>query len=503
MRIAIICDVHMPENRDSSQCAFLLRAVEQMKADNIKTVIALGDVTSYGEYDAAQFYNELVKDFDSYFLLGNAEIRNPNTAGAFLASAKNIDITAENRRILGINTPYGDITDEDRERLCSMHGGDIVLMHHGPHIINEDSRTFIKKLAEEKSITIIHAHSHKKFDYKIGESRIIGLRALDPDKSIGDFPCITYVDIMENEILTEERCFGVPRSTLSDVRDYFGLSCVDNHKDVEYAIKNKVPYIELRCNGGDWFPDMSLIPKLEEWRKVTKGYLSIHMPNLRWKDGTVSGEDKWIQAVAYAIKTGANSLTMHPPRVKKADMPDGTDVWNRFVALYAYAVKNVGCDVKAGIENLHMSDSEQSSRVNPDELHFGYTPEEVTSWIDAVNNALGIKGRVGHILDVGHARNNGDYASIYPSSRWYEIMGNKTVAYHIHQVTPTENGALNHNAIENWFGPLISYVSFFHCWGNGTLNHVPVFLEVQGSENFEKSIKAFERILESCRGDIC
>ena len=51
---------------------------------------------------------------------------------------------------MGINTPYGDIRDEDRAWLSSMSNGDIALMHHGPHIINEDSRSFIKKLAERE-----------------------------------------------------------------------------------------------------------------------------------------------------------------------------------------------------------------------------------------------------------------------------------------------------------------------------------------------------------------
>ena len=73
--------------------------------------------------------------------------------------------------------------------------------------------------------------------------------------------------------------------------------------------------------------------------------------------------------------------------------------------------------------------------------------------------------RVGHVLDVGHARNNGYLASVYPVGRWYELMGERTVAYHIHQVVRSENGLKNHRPIENWFGPMISYVSFFLCMG--------------------------------------
>ena len=130
-----------------------------------------------------------------------------------------------------------------------------------------------------------------------------------------------------------------------------------------------------------------------------------------------------------------------------------------------------------------------------DQRGFGYTPLEVGAWIDTLNNALGESDRVGHILDVGHARNNGYLSQIYPVSRWYEMMGSKTTGYHIHQVLAAERGMKNHNAIENWLGPIINYSSFFYSWRETVINHVPVFLEVQGSINFQKSVDAFEKLL--------
>ena len=98
-------------------------------------------------------------------------------------------------------------------------------------------------------------------------------------------------------------------------------------------------------------------------------------------------------------------------------------------------------------------------------------------------------------LDVGHARNNGVFAQMYPISRWYEIMGKKTVAYHIHQVLAAERGMNNHNAIENWLGPIINYSSFFYSWEKKVINNMPTFLEVQGSVNYQKSIDAFDNLL--------
>ena len=125
---------------------------------------------------------------------------------------------------------------------------------------------------------------------------------------------------------------------------------------------------------------------------------------------------------------------------------------------------------------------------------FGYTPQEVGAWIDALNQKLGA-GRVGHVLDVGHARNNDPIAQKYPIGYWYAHMGQKAVAYHIHQVTRVPDGLQNHCAIENWFGPMINFTSFFYEWHRGRLGHVPVFLEVKGWENYEKSVDAFWKVV--------
>ena len=118
----------------------------------------------------------------------------------------------------------------------------------------------------------------------------------------------------------------------------------------------------------------------------------------------------------------------------------------------------------------------------------------MTLWIDAINETLGEPCRVGHVLDVGHARNNGSLAKKYPISRWYSEMGHRAVAYHIHQSIRREDGQLkNHKPIDSWFGPMINYCGFLWAWEEGLLNHAPVFLEVKGRENHEKSMIGFEK----------
>ena len=298
----------------------------------------------------------------------------------------------------------------------------------------------------------------------------------------------------------EEVLIRLPKSYLENCSQFFGLSCVDNAKDVAYALEHSVKYVELRCNGKDWEPDPTLFPALEVWRKKTEGYLSVHMPNIHYLDGSFYGEEQWRKALAYAVQIKADNLTIHPPRVRVCDMPKAGEIWNYFLELYLLVVRSVPESVRIGIENLHKSSDEKLDETRG----FGYRPEEVSAWIDAINTCVAEqdkeyerKPRVGHVLDVGHARNNGIFAQRYPSSAWYRIMGRKTVAYHIHQVKSGECGKKNHNALEDWFGPEINYTSFFYSWNHGLLNQVPVFLEVKGSESYDKSMAAFRQILRS------
>lgn len=484
MKIALICDMHMPENKNSIQWNFFRKSVEKIKKDGIDTVVCLGDITAFGEYNAFEEYLKKMENFNHYYVLGNSDVRDKNTQPLFEKKSKGFEFKCADTNIKGISTPYAKIDKDDMDEICAMSDGDVLFLHHSIPALCEESRNFIEKTAEEKALTIIHAHSHKWLDYNIGKSRVICLRAIDPDKSIGDYPCITYFDTQTKEF-TETVFENLDDSAL-DARRYFGISCVDNFADVNYALENNVYGVELRCNGRGWEPDLSLIPLIEKWRKKTNGYLSVHMPNLKWKDGAMEGVEQWYKAIEYAKAVNTDGMTIHPPRVKSNEFEAAHD---EFLKLYKYAVESMDERVNIGIENLHMA----SGETNNEERCFGYIPKEVSLWIDEINQAIGKENRVRHTLDVGHARNNGVFAQIYPISRWYEIMGNRTVAYHIHQVIRGENGLKNHTAIEGWFGPMISYASYFYAWKHNLINHVPIFLEVKGWENYEKSIQAFEK----------
>ena len=492
MKIAFICDMHLPNNQSSAQYAYLTKFIEKMSEDKIETVICLGDITSFGEKEIFLKYLDDVKSFDHHYVIGNSDVRDEATAGYFLEESKGFLIEREGRMILGADTPFGRIENVDREKISRLSDGDVLVMHYYVEALEKESRDFLMECCGEKALTVIVGHQHKRRDYMLGRSRVIGLRALDPDKSIGGYPCIDYFDFSGDEVTYEEVVVKNPKAVLEDLKAHFGISCVDNTRDLTYALENNVYAVELRTNGDDWTPDLSLIPLIEKWRERTGGYLSVHFPNLGYKNGEITGREQWYAATEYALAVKADGLTMHPPRrVRICDMPEGGELWEALADIYIYTVKKMPESVRIGIENMHVEAGEGKG----DMRHFGYTPLEVSSWIDTLNSKLGDPHRVGHILDVGHARNNGDLSQIYPVSRWYEMMGKKTVAYHIHQVLAAEKGMKNHNAIETWLGPIINYASFFYSWEKNVINHRPVFLEVQGSVNYQRSIEAFDKLL--------
>ncbi len=487
MKIAFLCDTHLPVSKKSPQYVFFKRAVEKLRLDGINMLVNLGDITSYGEGEAFENYLSELDGLEHYYVFGNSEVRDENTLNEIMTLKTEPCFKVGSRTFLGINTPYGDIDTNDRERLAGLRDGDVVFLHHYVKSLHKDSREFFEELLSQKSLTVFHGHAHYYIDDNVGKSRVYGLRALDPDKSIGDYPCITYVDVSDDSISFSEQLFGVGEKALFDVRENFGISCVDNLRDIDYAIEHDVKNVEIRCRKASDI-DYSAVSLVKKWRDSGGNYLSLHMPDIKYENGEFSGVDVWHSALEYAKKLGVNGLTIHPPKAKCRDMTDKA-VYDKFLEYFVNAVNFVGDSVNIGIENMHLGKGE----IDDQNRGFGCSPEEVAAWIDAMNIKLGKPGRVGHILDVGHARNNGIIASTNPISRWYEKMGNRTVAYHIHQSVKADKGLKNHYPIVDWFGPMISYVSFFYAWESGMINNVPIFLEVKGADNYDVSVKAFDK----------
>ena len=485
MRLGVIGDMHLGDDTLGIQWAFLRRAIEQMKADGVTTVLNVGDMVAFGKLPAFEDCCRLLSAFDHYFVLGNAEIRDADTRDIFVSRSMHPCFEMAGRKIVGLNTPAGEIDPKERETLDGLADGDIVFLHHGIGALKAESRAYMQALMERVALVIVHGHEHKEMEYTAGKSRVIGIRGLDPDKAIGDWPTLTYLDVTAEDVSVEQKPITLPREVAEDLRRYMGLSCVDNVRDVSYATENGVKYIELRFNG-KWPVEPQLAELIKTWREKTDGFLSVHMPALQFREGRLEKAERFFEALEVAKSLGVNHLTVHVPTVRLSEMDKGSEAWQTLLDAYAEMVRRVDDGVTIGIENLHMKKGESEF-----DRDFGYAPSEVEAWIDAINEALGAPDRVGHVLDVGHARNNGILASKHPISRWYEQMGRRTAAYHIHQTIREGNELKNHCPLTDWFGPMISYASFLYAWQEKTVNHVPVFLEVKGCDNFEISVRAF------------
>ena len=223
-QIGIVCDMHLPDDRESPQYAFLKLAAEQMKKDGIQTVICLGDITSYGQIGAWELYLELLDGFEHYEVAGNSDVRDAATRERILSMVQTCEFVVGSRRVIGINTPDGEITDSDKLYLENVKAGDILFMHHYIQSMKEESRAWLEKLAERVPITILHGHGHRRFDHYIGGSHFLGMRGLDPDKAIGDFPCINYLVINQDSVTLEEHSFALPKAYLEDTGSFFGSS---------------------------------------------------------------------------------------------------------------------------------------------------------------------------------------------------------------------------------------------------------------------------------------
>ena len=76
---------------------------------------------------------------------------------------------------------------------------------------------------------------------------------------------------------------------------------------------------------------------------------------------------------------------------------------------------------------------------------------------------------------------------------WLAIVGPKAVGYHVHQVITTEAGFVNHTAITEPYGRLISYASFFRMWQDGEIAKAPMIFEMDGRDAYATTLAVFDK----------
>jgi len=496
VKFAVIADLHLPYLDGTVQYAAFDWAIDEVNKQDCDFVMVAGDITTNGDDSAFEYFGEKIKEISSpcYVLPGNADLRNKGNIDKALNLRTGFTFEKKGMEFVCVNTATGSIEESDIKTLENSGKNAIVFMHHGIHRLSEKSALFMKEWASDRSGYIIHAHSHISMDSYIGKTRVVGVRCLDPEKSVGAPPCITFFTLSENELAYEDKNFDFPKDNLSDFRESIGISCFDIYGDIDFAIENNVRNIEIRKFDGSDEELAYLIEKVDEWRKKGGKKVSVHMTNLKWNGENFDGLQEWAGAVRIAKALKAENATVHPPRkVMVSDMERGSDFYENVLNLFYQKLTEIPSDTKIGIENIHFD-------INDTDIYnrfFGYQPDELMEFVDDINKKFSYD-RAGMVFDIGHAKNNGPCYTGNTIGVWLKKIGKRITAYHIHQVAEGEKGKINHAAISAWEGERnICFTAFLWAWQAEQVNHAPMFMEMRKIENCKISLESLEKYLRT------
>ncbi|MBO5958803.1 MAG: TIM barrel protein, partial [Lentisphaeria bacterium] len=344
----------------------------------------------------------------------------------------------------------------------------------------EASRKAFEAVIGQYSL-LIAGHLH--YDAVDGKHHIV--RGLDPDKAIGGVPALVIFEQDANgSWLRREIEYsaadpaGWTKEEQEDFLDHLGLSGMYETIDVlKFATDEKVKCFEIRYQAFGQYPFEELDAAVKTWRASGGTHLSLHLPDIGWRDGAVSGAEKLRDAAEQGIAVGCDRMTLHVPGFSVGTSGDPA-IYQAVLHKTAEVVERiVSAGVRVGIENMHMTPREK-----PDKNRgFGYTTAECLRWINDLKRLVSVPENVGFHFDIGHARNNAPYSSLEPVSSWLAAAGKHFNGMHLHQIKVQPDGSLeNHTPLLQLYQPLISLASLFLAWRTGAVKHAPMFLEIRG-----------------------
>lgn len=470
MKLGFLCDIHLPAHRQAPQYTALHHALQALRQSGIDLLVVPGDFTADGDKDAAAFFLQAVQSTGLPFVLqiGNSDLRTPETRASLLAYAAPTFHRCGDATLLALHDADRRLSTEDFAALDAVSGdgsGVILSLHHPIHELEpEYAFRLLDWLENHPKAHTFFAHCH----FVREESRLHWLPALDPDKAIGGSAFALWDTGTESLQVITQPCLPP-----QDLLPLLGFSAFDPLPDLIWAAEQHIPCIELRPNAMQC-DRTALAAAVARWRAADGRNLSLHAPEVYWND--VPGEETvWQAFIDFALELHADRITVHVPQVSVQDAAR-PQVLPALAAFLARHLCRLPADCAIGIENMHMTAADRPD----DSRRYGYLPQECLAYAALVGQHLGRE--VGINLDVGHARNNAPFSQRYPVGSWYAAVGRRTVGYHLHQVTNTPKGFINHTPFTGFTQPLISLESFFSMWRAGALNHVPVILEIRPDE---------------------
>lgn len=481
MNICFLCDLHLGYNKNTVQYEAFDYACADISRKRPDLVVYAGDITSDGNIFAAKRFIKKMNSLGVPYvaLPGNSDYRTEKNISYLKALASPCVNRFDELTVYAVNDADGKIDEQTYALIEKAEKDDIVVMHHPAGSLAETERErFNAWRAAHPDTLVFYGHLHQSGvsgnDYS--------LQALDPDKSIGENPCITYFDTKTHQ--TEKNYFFC--SMPSDLPKYIGISCFDPVNDIDFAASYGLRCIELRPNCLD-IPREELLSHILAWRKNGGNNLSMHAPEVGFSGELTADVEKWDLFVKLAMYLGADRVTLHVPVATLETVRKNKEAFEQIVEFLVRRFAMLPNKCVIGVENMHMTKKDR-----PDSTRrFGYLPEECVSFMKRLQERC--PRSIGLNLDIGHARNNPPFHEKYPLGTWYAETGRFVVGYHIHQVIRTPEGLENHRPFTEPYGALISLASFFRCWNIGVLNKAPVIFEIRGHGEYVPSIEMIER----------
>ena len=480
MKLCFMCDLHLPFDKNALQYDVLNWALEDIRKKKPECVVCAGDLTCDGNIDAYNCFLDKMKSKDIRFIYipGSSDLGCSESCSKIKKMASVCKNNVNDILIFAVNDCDGTVSDEQLLILEEAEDNSIVFMHHPiDSLVGDSPDKMIKWRKNHKNTMLFYGHKHK-FET---EDNSISLPAMDPDKAIGENPCVLYYDTDTREIRKSYYFSPVPK----DLYRYFGVSCYKLVDDVRFAVKNKLKNLELRPGCLDMDED-KLLHYIEIWRKNGGENLSIHLPGISYSEGEVIPDKRFDEYIHLANHVRADRFTQHMPRVSVKTATEEANALDEICGYLADKLNTIEHNITIGIENMHMTANETAYN---NSRRYGYIPWECIEFIKILGSKC--KHNVGINFDIGNTINNIPYSRTYQISTWLSLVGKYIVGYHIHQVTLKDGLFENHMPVTDIYGYLINYSSFFKYWAEERINKAPVIFEMRADGAYSTTLQTF------------
>ena len=525
-RFILLTDLHLSDNPDTAAHQALQWAVDRVNLEMPDFLAVAGDVTTFATAVSARHCLEALGrvEVPVLFTPGNADRRGRHAMSVFetLASPGRRAAVFGDLLVLLPDTSTGTLPVDERSWLnrslrSNRAARRLVVTHYPLDRMGEEDRRWLSRWLTENGVELLvagHSHYHRT-RCRDGFAEAV-VRGLDPDKAIGDFPGVSLFESAKEGAWTEVFIPWSPPIRLlpSDLPD--GMTPVgwsiqgDPVSAARETLEFGLSCLEIRPSALE-FSQRALSGAIRALRDRGPLYLSYHLPDLKWnpRNGRIDGIETVRAHLDCAMLAGVDNLTVHVPRASvramervQDDRPEPTTCFRSFAETFRYLFRDAArAGVGIAIENIH---NPGNTPADSPEREFATRIDEYLRWIEAVAREMADvpEARVGALLDLGHARNNGgDLDNLQPLGDWYACLGRRILGYHIHQVdTDPVTGALsNHHEISDLFGSRISFAGFLWAWSTHQITRGPLFVEVRDAGGRRNTVRRFKRLFENAR----